>query len=126
MVQFKWVHIENKDHLEVFYRNILPRLSLAAKTCGYALGVHGSLRRDLDLIATPWVDEHSDKDQLAREIHRAACGLERQTYQWEEKPMGRTATSFPICWADWNEPNLGHVDLSVVGTVNPKPTGQKE
>jgi len=28
-----------------------------ARECGYAVGVHGSLKRDFDLIAAPWADQ---------------------------------------------------------------------
>jgi hypothetical protein len=71
----------------------------------------------MDLIAVPWVENPESKDELAARIHQAACGIQRQAYQWEAKPRGRTATSFPICWTDWNETNLGHIDLSVMGEL---------
>lgn len=115
MQVFKWVHIKNKTELEAFYVSILPKIKEAARVCGYAIGVHGSLRRDFDLIAAPWQEKHSDKDELATKIHIAACGLSNQKYEWEKKPCSRVATSFPICWTEWTEPNLGHIDLSVVG-----------
>lgn len=28
-----------------------------ARGCGYAIGLHGSMKRDVDLIAVPWTDE---------------------------------------------------------------------
>jgi hypothetical protein len=94
--------------------SVLAKIRFAAKECGYAIGVHGSLRRDLDLIAVPWIEKPADKNELAVKIHQAACGIQRQTYEWEKKPQGRTATAFPICWTEWNEPSLGHIDLSVM------------
>ena len=33
----------------------IPDLKEAAKDCGYALAVHGSLARDIDLIAVSWI-----------------------------------------------------------------------
>lgn len=112
--EFRWVTVYSKDGLELFYRDILPKIRDRARSLGYAIGVHGSMRRDLDLIAVPWIDSPSDRDTLAAEIHKAACGIERQKYQWEEKPRGRMATSFPVCFPEgWNEPNLAHIDLSV-------------
>lgn len=112
--EFRWVTINSKDEMEAFYKSILPKIKAAARKCGYAIGIHGSMRRDLDLIAVPWRDDAAGKEVLAREIHRAACGIESQTYQWEEKPCGRVATCFPICFPSWNEPSLGHIDLSVM------------
>jgi len=116
--QFRWVDIKSLDELERFYNLALIKIREAAKNCGYAIGVHGSLRRDLDLIAVPWVENHKDRDVLAAEIHKAACGLKMAKYQWEEKPNGRVATMFPICWIDFEafgevKDGMGHIDLSV-------------
>ena len=117
MIEFKWVHIHNKDELEAFYLSVLPKIRVEAKKCGYAIGLHGSMRRDLDLIAIPWIENHVSRDELAVAIQKAACGLESQSYTWEEKPLGRFATAFPVCWT-WHEtpPILsnGHIDLSVM------------
>lgn len=99
--------------MEQFYRGILPKIREAARANGYAIGVHGSLRRDMDLIAVPWTEQCADKDQLAKVIHQAACGIEMLEYRWERKPHGRVAVSFPVCFPEWNEPNVGHIDLSV-------------
>lgn len=116
---FRWVHVHNPDELEAFYRAILPNLITEARYYGYALGVHGSLRRDLDLIAVPWTEEHADKDDLARGLQEAACGLWEEKYYWGPKPCGRIAASFPICWTERSdafprETNLGHIDLSIM------------
>jgi len=115
---FRWTVVKNKDELEAFYRRILHKLREAACFHGYALGVHGSLRRDLDLIAVAWIDGASDRETLVRALHKAACGLTSQSYQWEEKPNGRMATCFPICFPEWHteEKSLGHIDLSVAAS----------
>lgn len=113
-----WVRISNRDELEAFYRKSLPLMKDAAKEHGYALGVHGSLRRDLDVIAVPWVENYSPKDILAEAIQKAACGFIMQKYDWEQKPNGRMATAFPICTVDHKKfgeipLSLCHIDLSV-------------
>lgn len=116
--EFRWVVINSKDELELFYAGVLPRIREAARSMGYAIGVHGSMRRDLDLIAVPWRLNPASRSVLASEIQKAACGLVSQSYQWEEKPFGRVATCFPICFPNHetmeNEPSLGHIDLSVM------------
>lgn len=111
----EWFEAESHEVLTAFYSSRLPAIRDAAKEHGYAIGVHGSMRRDLDLIATPWRDGASDKDALAHAIADAACGISRQgLYDWETKPLGRMATSIPCCWTSWhNEPGAGHIDLSV-------------
>lgn len=115
MTQFRWVRISTREKAKAFYESLLPEIRAAARVCGYAIGVHGSLLRDLDLIAVPWVENPSSKDTLARSIHIAAIGIESASYDWEQKPKGRLATCFPVCWTEWNEPNAGHIDLSVIG-----------
>ncbi len=119
---FKWVHCDTPEQLHAFYTAILPKLRDAACQHGFALGLHGSMRRDLDLIAVPWVLSHSDKDALAAALQMAACGMSQDVYRWtgapdghDAKPHGRVACSFPVCWADDNRPSSGHIDLSVVG-----------
>ena len=39
------------------YCAMYPELVEVARKCGYALAVHGSLQRDFDLIAVPWVKD---------------------------------------------------------------------
>lgn len=38
------------------HQPIIDRIREIAKSLGWAIGVHGSLRRDIDLIAVPWVE----------------------------------------------------------------------
>jgi hypothetical protein len=57
-----------------YYANLLPELRLAAQSCGYALAVHGTMARDLDLIAAPWDDKCTSDKELAECISKAANG----------------------------------------------------
>jgi hypothetical protein len=112
----KWHRCKTIDEMEAFYRSALPAMKAAARECGYALAVHGSMRRDLDLIAAPWTEEHTDPDTLADHLQLAACGIKSSGHQWDHnKPCGRIATEFPICWTSWHDMvGAGHVDLSVM------------
>jgi hypothetical protein len=118
MIERDWVDVSTLDEMEAFYLSRLDVIRGAARTCGYAIGVHGSLRRDLDLIAVPWVADHADHNALARAIQYVACGFTMEKYSWEQKPAGRIAASFPICWTGpsmgHDTPSLGHIDLSVM------------
>lgn len=114
---FKWHEANTPEELKAFYLSILDKLRAVAKEHGYALGLHGSLRRDFDLIAAPWVAQHSDKDVLARALMIAACGISSDRFIWEKKPCGRLATAFPICWSELRLPSSGHIDLSVLPGV---------
>ena len=114
---FKWTVCKDADEIEAFFRSRLPAIRMAARVCGYAIGVHGSMRRDMDLIAVPWAERFLPKEILAGAIGVAACGMSQpgDSYVWEQKPMGRIATSFAICWTEEHKPGNGHIDLSIVG-----------
>lgn len=116
----EWFQAKSRDELQAFFLSRLPAIREAAQNEGYAIGVHGSLRRDLDLIAAPWRDGAADVDMLAHAVAMAACGITRDgNYEWEAKPMGRIATSIPCCWATWhNEPGTGHIDMSVTPAIH--------
>jgi len=118
----EWFDATTVDLMEAFYRSRLPAIREAAQGHGYAIGVHGSMRRDLDLIAAPWRDGASDADTLAEAIQRAACGFGMASRQWEQKPGGRVATCLPICWTHRHGvASDGHIDLSVVAQPAAKP-----
>ena len=56
------------------YALILPKLQTVARNHGYALAVHGTMVRDLDLIAAPWTEEATDDETLARALCAAVGG----------------------------------------------------
>lgn len=120
-----WHHVNTVEEMEAFFMSILPAMREAAKQCGYAIGFHGSAKRDFDLIAVPWAEIYSTPNALAEAIQKAACGFHHATYQWETKPNGRIATAFPICWTHgdmgFDKPSLGHIDLSVMTDTRPAP-----
>jgi len=120
-----WYEVKSHEELEAFFLSRLPSIREAAREHGYAIGLHGSLRRDMDLIAVPWRDGASDKDKLAHAIAMAAVGMTRNGgYQWEAKPCGRVATSLSCCWTPWPDvPGSGQIDLSVMETKTLEPFG---
>lgn len=63
----------------------------AAYACGYALAVHGSQERDLDLIAVPWIADARAPEALIR--HICAEIDADQIGPTEYKPHGRVAVS---------------------------------
>lgn len=97
---------------------LIPAIRYRAETCGYAIGVHGSLRRDIDLIAVPWREGAVDAPGLiervltvVKAIH-GESGLDAQLLIQgpTEKPCGRLA------WAIHLSPELGagpYLDISV-------------
>jgi hypothetical protein len=101
--------------IAVFKEVVLPRLRETARTAGYALAVHGSEARDLDLLAAPWKDDAVDAATLLRALAATTrdCtgwGFLEEAEKWEAKPHGRVAATI-----------LGtsdvHLDISVMPCI---------
>ena len=83
-----------------WYAAMLSKMDRIAWRHGYALAVHGSMTRDLDLIAVPWVEDASNHDALLSDLQEfivantdiKADGPFRPTV----KPHGRMAYTIPM------------------------------
>lgn len=74
---------------------------------GWAVGLHGSMKRDCDLIATPWVENAAPPEALIEELCKALNA--REVGEREAKPGSRVALNIQIDgWAKI-------IDLSIVG-----------
>lgn len=102
------------------YRRTIDAMRDAAKAKGYALAEHGSLARDIDLVAVPWTDDAASATEVAEAIRAAAATanggvafIARSSSDASVvKPHGR------LCWSF----HLGggpYVDLSVMPRVVP-------
>lgn len=94
-------------HLAPVYANALVQARITAKPYGYAIGLHGSGTRDLDLIAVPWADGAAPAEDLVAAIQANVKGYIEPTRNPVAKPHGRR------CWTI----HLGggpFIDLSVV------------
>ena len=94
---------------------ILPPMRQAAKDAGYAITVHGSLDRDIDLVAIPWRDQGVwSIDKLVEALVGAMRGFVGRAHchdkEWEVKPHGRRAKTL-LAWVGENSANI---DLSVI------------
>jgi hypothetical protein len=88
----------------------IDRIRALAREVGYAIGVHGSLERDLDLIAAPWVESAIGPYGLALHI-AAGLGGEVVDFKNQDKPCGRWSCN--IHTPDWTK----MIDLSVMPPV---------
>ncbi len=90
------------------YAFVVPHLAPRARALGYALAVHGSLARDLDLVAVPWTPEAAPAEELVRALMLALGWAEDdQPNGPTEQPHGRRSWSLPL--------HAGlYVDLSVM------------
>lgn len=71
------------------YAACLPALRDVARQHGYALGVHGSMATDLDLMACPWTDEATDGETLINALCACLDAVVVVKPKAGEKPHGR-------------------------------------
>lgn len=57
------------------YAIFFEQLKDIAREYGYNLVVHGSMNRDLDLIAIPWVDKPKAEQEMIREFQEYLTGI---------------------------------------------------
>lgn len=89
-----------------------------ARTLGYAIGVHGSKTRDVDLLAAPWIEDCAITPlALAETIADALPGVLHR--KGEKKPHGRVAfTIYPrYRWGF----DTWYIDLSVMPRRRTRP-----
>ncbi len=94
------------------YPEALLIVTRVAREYGYAIGVHGSRVRDLDLMAMPWVADAKPAIELVAALEAALGGFVTQRtsegIEWpRRRPHGR------MCWVI----HLGagpYIDLSVM------------
>jgi hypothetical protein len=75
-----------------FYSYCFYFLKEIASNYGYNLVLHGSLDRDLDLIAIPWEDEVGSADKMVYEFAEWLGGSVLMQYgeqTWSQMPQGR-------------------------------------
>ena len=53
---------------------VVAVVKAVAKRLGYAIAWHGSLARDIDLIAVPWTDDAVEPNNLVKQIVEAVGG----------------------------------------------------
>jgi hypothetical protein len=105
--EYTWLRAESPDDLQVAYQNVLPSIRSAARLKGYAIGVHGSMRRDLDLIAAPWKSRASSQKALVKAIQLAVSNCYEANPEMHKRPHGRNAYVIHIG-------THAYIDLSVM------------
>lgn len=60
--------------ISIYYLQLLPDIREAAKACGFAIGLHGSMTKDFDLIAAPWTADAKSPEELIEAIRVAVDG----------------------------------------------------
>lgn len=84
---------------------------------GYALPLHGSMCRDLDLVAVPWTEDAAEPEAVVDAITEAVGGWRLHTKREPtERPHGRLCYTIHFRDASGNSLPDGHpyIDLSVM------------
>ena len=115
--------MSDKEHdfgsLVCIYAQILPRIREAGKQMGYAIAIHGTMKRDLDILAVPWIEEAAEPIALVKMVADAVGGyiigdrVDERGYVSDhptEQPHGRM--SWNICWG-----GKVFIDLSVMPRI---------
>lgn len=95
-----------------FYSVLIPRIKEIALGYGYTIAIHGSMLRDLDLLAVAWnKDSSTDYESMMDDIQKAIGGTmfinELAHLGKENKPHGRISYCLNFI-GDW------YVDISVI------------
>jgi hypothetical protein len=99
------------------YVMLWARMSEAARSCGYALAVHGTMSRDLDVVAIPWTAEAKSGEEVVRAMAEAVADRAGTDLVIggpnHYAPHGRTGWSIPYSAED-GFTTVGYVDVSVM------------
>lgn len=102
-------HVVNNGKA-AFYASIWPDIKQAATNCGWALGLHGSLSSDMDIMAMPWTEDAKSVEELMQSISDCFTGN-----MWKDehivphygKPNNRVVYTMNI-WADF------YLDINII------------
>lgn len=94
--------------LPSYYAYLYALLLPIAQRAGYCLALHGSLARDLDLLAVPWRDDAVALDVLSERLRRGCRGT-FSAGGWTKKPHGRRAI---VIYLGGYRDSVAYIDLS--------------
>jgi hypothetical protein len=97
------------------YARVFTMARVLAWSEGYAMTMHGSFTRDLDLVAVPWTERACEPEHLARRICDAA-DLRFADKKPGVKPHGRLV--WTLLFPKFGDPRF--VDLSVMPRAYPE------
>lgn len=110
-----------KDRKEVtcngraaLYAALCEDIRNAAMDCGWAVALHGSLSRDMDIMAMPWVENCTDADTMIDTIIKRCFGDNIISEYGKKvdmtKPHGRVCYLIPI-YDDY------YLDISIMSNL---------
>lgn len=122
-------HSEKPTHAKpALYAQYYFQLKEIAESFGYNLLLHGSVNRDLDLVAVPWIDNPKDEFEMIKAMSLHLKGVEPvdkdRDSQYSVLPGGRGSYVINLnrggAWNDYVD-NQYYIDIS----VTPKPVNHE-
>lgn len=104
---------DRKAYMPLIYATFYPGLCDIARKHGYALALHGSLMRDMDVCLIPWVDTVSPIEEVLEEMGCHYGFIRNDEGKYHDKPTikphGRVAYVI--------QTGIGYLDISVMPTI---------
>ncbi len=129
-------HIHNQQMSEKpihvkpnLYTYMMDDLKVIARDHGYNLLVHGSMNRDLDLIAVPWVDDPKTEIELIQALDFCLTGTKKfsssgntaEAYSFSILPGGRHSYVIQMArhgeWNNYEKDLQYYLDISITPFV---------
>lgn len=98
--------MKDKSKFPICYSILYIHICKIAMESGYALGLHGSMQRDCDVIAIPWIEDAIDAYELIERIRDSIGAFIVHNEESDEsdytqrnpepKPHGRLAWSLHL------------------------------
>lgn len=112
--------IHAKPSLYSYYFEALKQI---AKEFGYNLVVHGSMNRDLDLIAIPWTDDPKSEFEMIKEFSDYMNGFKSDypvQFLYKTLPGGRKSYVINLNRGGYRRNNSGEISEPVDFTKDPE------
>lgn len=93
------------------YAQLLPTIRQVAKDCGWGIGIHGSMLKDLDIIAIPWTDEALQGKEMVEKVCEAIGG--KVGYRSGFAPGKRQGYSIILDFYAHGDIVEGYLDFSI-------------
>jgi hypothetical protein len=111
--------VKDPNLIPGWYAVLFHKLAPVARELGYALAIHGTLARDLDLIAVPWTEQAVPEGELVEAIRAHVGGTINNDPQAQAGDETRTNPVLRAhgryCWAIQIGGGM-YLDLSVTPT----------
>jgi hypothetical protein len=99
------------------YCALVPSISNIAREFGYAVGVHGSMHSDLDLMLVAWTEEATPPEDVIQAIMAFVGGSKRKMDMGPlQRPHGRMSWTIYLNQedVDFHGTNGPYLDISVI------------